>query len=188
MDRDLLKPDPNRIALVIMDIQEKLCTALPQNPLKRLVRYTGVWIEAAQEFGFPLIVTEQYPKGIGFTINKLRTALPEGITPIEKISFSAYGAPAFIETLNDTNASQVIICGVEAHICVYQTALDLLENGRSVFIPADAVLSRTRFTWKNGLDLLQQAGAVVGNTETFIYQMLKAAGSDRFKKFSRLLR
>jgi len=182
-----LKPDPAQMLLVIIDVQERMAPAIPEGPLNKLIRYTNIWIEASKEFNFPVIFTEQYPKGLGATIPEIRSSLA-GIEPVEKISFSCCGEAEFTRALKASKARQVVICGMETHVCVYQTALDLLEDGIQVYLPADAVCSRSKFNWKNGLNLMQHAGAVVGNTETFIFQLLEEAGTDRFKKFSKLFR
>ena len=182
-----LKPDPAQLVLILIDIQERLAPAMPEEPLKKLIRNTNIWIEASREFNFPVIFTEQYPKGLGPTIPEIRSSLP-GIEPVEKISFSCWGEAEFIRALKASKARQAVICGMETHVCVYQTVLDFLEDGMQVYLPADAVCSRSKFNWKNGLNLMQHAGAVVGNTETFIFQLLEEAGSDRFKKFSKLFR
>jgi nicotinamidase-related amidase len=187
MKPDGLKPDPSQLVLVIIDVQERLAPAMPDEPLKKLVRNTNIWIEASREFHFPVIFTEQYPKGLGSTIPEIRSSLA-GVEPVEKICFSSWGEEKFTQALKASKARQAVVCGMETHVCVYQTVLDFLEDGMLVYLPADAVCSRTKFNWKNGLHLMQNAGAVVGNTETFIFQMLEAAGTDRFKKFSRLFR
>ena len=187
MQPNELKPDPSQLVLVIIDVQERLAPAMPEEPLKKLIRNTHIWIEASREYHFPVIFTEQYPKGLGLTIPEIRSNLA-GIEPVEKISFSCFGEPKFTQALKASKARQAVVCGMETHVCVYQTVLDFLEDGMQVYLPADAVTSRSKTNWKNGLHLMHHAGAVVGNTETFIFQMLEEAGTDRFKKFSKLFR
>ena len=187
MKQPVLRPDPDKIALVIIDVQDRLATAMPEEAMQKVIRNTSIWIEAAKEFHFPVIVTEQYPRGLGATVNEIRTMLDE-VQPVEKMGFSCWREPRFVRALEESKARQLILCGMETHVCVYQTALDLLEEGMDVFLPADAVCSRTKFNWKVGLNMIHIAGGVVGSTEAFLFQLLKEAGTERFKKFSRLLR
>ena len=182
-----LRPDPDRLGLVIIDMQDRLAAAMPQDAMQKVIRNTSIWIEAAKEFHFPIILTEQYPRGLGATVNEIRTMVDD-IQPVEKMGFSCLREPGFVRALEESKARRLILCGMETHVCVYQTALDLLEGGMDVFLPADAVCSRTKFNWKTGLNMIHNAGGVVGSTEAFLFQLLKEAGTERFKKFSKLLR
>lgn len=182
--RDLL-PDPARCALLVVDVQERLSTAMPADTLAGVVRNTVVLIETAREFSLPVLVSEQYPRGLGSTLPAVLAALPADSRPVEKLSFSCCGEPAFGPLLAQYD---VILCGMETHVCVLQTALDLLEQGRRVFVAADAVCSRSAANCQLGLDLMQQAGAVIGSAEIFAFGLLRAAGSDRFKRISKLVK
>lgn len=160
---------------------------MPEEVITEVVRNTCILIEAAKEFNFPVLVTEQYPKGLGPTITEVTEKIGD-LSIIEKISFSGYGASAFINQLKSTDSKCIFLCGMECHVCVLQSTLDLIDDNRHVFIPADAVCSRTKHNWQVGLDIMRQAGAVIGSTETFIFQMLGKAGTESFKKLARLLK
>ncbi len=181
------KPDPNKAALVVIDIQDKLARVMDQKVMDRVAQNSVVLIEAAREFGIPILVTEQYVKGLGKTIPAVQIALQD-VEPIEKIAFSTCGSSEFRSALTATKARDIILCGIEAHVCVLQTTLDLLSEGYRVFVPADAVCSREKMNWKLALGIMRDAGAVIGSTEIFVFQMLKAAGTDSFKKLSKLIK
>ena len=178
--------DPQRAVLVVIDVQEKLSAAMPKSVLRQVVKNTGVLIAAAAELGFPVLLTEQYPGGLGRTLPELRQQL-SGVEPIEKLAFSCCGEPAFAGFFSSSTSKQVILTGMETHVCVYQTALDLLDGGHPVFVAADAVCSRSKANWRTGVEAMGRAGAVVGSTEMFLFQMLKAAGSESFKKLAKLI-
>jgi nicotinamidase-related amidase len=181
------KLDPGRTALVVVDIQEKLAAAMPPNVAADVIRNTVTLMETAKDFGMPVLVTEQYPKGLGLTVKEIQDAL-QSYEPIEKITFSCWRTLAFARALEATGAQNVILAGMETHVCLLQTALDLLEKGYRVFIPSDALCSRGKANWRAGLRVMEQAGAVVGSTEMFLFQMLETAGTDRFKRLSKLVR
>lgn len=179
-------PDPKRAVLALVDIQERLLTAIPAVTSAALTRAAAALIGAAHEFGFPVLLTEQYPRGLGPTATGLRSLLPD--TPvIEKLVFNACAVPEFQNRLGDS-PQDVILCGIEAHVCVLQTAFALQQAGHRVFIAADAVASRKKLDWKIGLDLMRQSGMVIGTSEIFLFGMLEAAGTDRFKKLSALVK
>jgi nicotinamidase-related amidase len=182
-----LVPSPSLSALVVIDIQEKLSNAMPSDALELVVKGTKALAALAREFSFPILLTEQYPRGLGSTLPGLHEALVD-IQPIQKMAFSCWGELAFQQALTATRASDILLCGMETHVCVFQTALDLLAAGKRVFLPADALCSRSPENRSLALDLLRQAGAVVGCSEMFIFQMLREAGSERFKRLSRLVR
>ena len=180
-------PDPTQTALVVIDIQQKLAATMPPEELPGVLRYSAALLGLAQEFNLPIIITEQYPAGLGPTLPEIMEKAP-GVSPIPKIAFSCLGEPAFTTALEKTSASQVILCGIECHVCVLQTAFDLLASGRQVFVAADAICSRTSLNYKTGLALMQEGGVVISSTEILLFQMLRQAGSDRFKRLSRLIR
>jgi nicotinamidase-related amidase len=185
--RDLL-PHPERSALLVIDVQERLAPAMPADRLPEVLRNTRILIETAREFSLPVLVSEQYPKGLGPTVAQLRDVLPESCTPVAKTAFSCCGEPAFGPILDAITGRDIILCGMETHVCVLQTALDLLEQGRRVYVAADAVASRTALNWQTGLDLMHQAGAVIGTTEVFAFGLLRAAGTEQFKRISRMVK
>jgi nicotinamidase-related amidase len=183
-----LLPDPARSALLVIDIQERLSAAMQAGTLAGVVSNTVVLIETAREFNLPVLISEQYPRGLGPTLPQVMAALPAGTRPIEKLAFSCCGEPAFAPLLQQVAGLDLILCGIETHVCVLQTALDLLGLGQRVFVAADAVCSRSDDNRRLGLDLMQQAGAVIGSTEIFAFGLLRAAGSERFKRISKLIK
>lgn len=184
---DLL-PDREHCMLLVVDVQERMLPAIPPSVAASVLRNTGILIAAAREFSLPLLVSEQYPKGLGPTVSEIKAALPEDFTPFAKIEFSCCAAPGFQPLLDATGKRDVILCGIEAHVCVLQTALDLLGSGRRVFVAADATCSRAKRNWQLGLELMQRAGAVIGSTEIFAFALLGAAGSEQFKRIARLVK
>ncbi|MCL2760604.1 MAG: hydrolase [Desulfuromonadales bacterium] len=178
--------DADRSVLVVVDVQEKLCKAMDEKVLEHLTNNIDILIQAAVELNIPVIFTEQYPKGLGETLEKFKKYLDE--KPVEKTSFSCCGESCFPDKLRKTGRSQAIITGMEAHVCVLQTVLDLLDNGYKVHMVKDAVMSRKKENWRVGVDIARDAGAVVTSAETVLFQLLKRAGGEAFKKLSKLIR
>ncbi len=185
--RDLL-PHPDRAALLVIDVQERLAPAMPVDRLPDVMRNTRILIETAREFSLPVLVSEQYPKGLGPTVAEVRELLPEGCIPTAKTAFSCCGEPTFAPLFDSIAGRDIILCGMETHVCVLQTALDLLEQGRRVYVAADAVASRTALNWQTGLDLMRQAGVIIGTTEVIAFGLLRAAGTEQFKRISRMVK
>lgn len=172
--------------LVVIDVQEKLCRAMDEKVLERLVKNTTILQEAAKELGIPVIATEQYVKGLGETLPELKGCL---LGPaIEKMTFSCCGETPFPEKLNSLGRKQVIVTGMETHVCVLQTVIELLDAGYTVHVVRDAVMSRRKDNWFIGLETAKAAGAVITSTETALFQLLRVAGTEEFKKLSKLVR
>lgn len=165
--------------MVVIDIQERLLPAMHdrERVLQNAVRLT----QAAAILKVPVIVTEQYRKGMGPTVPELAAGIG-GVEPIEKLSFSCCGADAFGAALENHGAGDVILCGIEAHVCVLQTALDLLDRGFRAFVVADAVSSRTPENCSLALGRLRESGAVIVSTEMILFELLNRAGTDEFKQ------
>jgi nicotinamidase-related amidase len=172
--------------LVVIDVQEKLCAAMPAEEAQAVIRNIGILLQAAALLDVPPLYTEQYPQGLGPTLESLQPWLGQ-VPRIEKTVFSCWQAPGFRQHLT-SDRPQVILSGMEAHICVLQTALDLQAHGHQVIIAADAVLSRRSAHRDNALQRLTQAGVIVSNTESIVFEWLGAAGSDAFKQISKLIR
>ena len=172
--------------LVVIDIQEKLCHAMDEKVLKHLVRNTGILMDTAAELQIPTLVTEQYVKGLGETVAELKGR--SAAAAFEKMTFSCCGDAAFIEKMKSFGRKQVIIAGMECHVCVLQTVIELLDAGFCVHLVRDAVMSRRKENWLVGLDAARDAGAVITSTEAALFQLLKVAGTDEFKKLSKLVR
>lgn len=173
--------------LVVTDVQERLFGAMDAERRDEMVRNLKILLATARRLGTPVVVTEQYPKGLGHTLPELRVLLDDA-SALEKTAFSACGVPGFAERLRELDAAPVILTGVEAHVCVLLTALDLLGRGVRVSIVADAVCSRRATSMDLGLAQARQAGAVITSTETVVFQLLGSSDTEAFREISKLLR
>ena len=180
------KVDRKNAVVVVVDIQERLLPAMRPDELERVFKYSKAMIGAARELGIPVLATEQYPKGLGPMAPAIRELLPE--PPLVKTHFSCGADPAFVEALKATGRKQVIIVGMETHVCVFQTARDLADAGYDVYVCADAVTSRFDEHRRVGLQLIERAGALVTTAESVIFDLLHQAGTPEFKKVSQLVR
>ncbi len=171
--------------LVIVDIQERLLPAMFEK--ERVVENAVRLIRSAKVLGVPVFATEQYRKGLGATVPTVAAAWGE-LKPIEKTAFSACGVEGFGEALRTRGISDVILCGLETHVCVSQSCLDLVDEGFRVFVVADAVSSRTDENHRLGLERMRQAGAVLVSTEMVIFELLERAGTAEFKEILGLIK
>ncbi|WP_353684639.1 hydrolase [Thermodesulfovibrio sp. 3907-1M] len=171
---------PENALFVIIDMQEKLAKAMKEDILEKTVKNIITFVELCKIYQIPIIFTEQYPKGLGKTLEEIKSLIND--EAIEKISFSSAGEEKFISKIRELNRQKIILTGMETHVCVWQTALDLLQRGYHVFVPSDAVCSRKKQDWKIGIELMKNAGAVITCTETLVFQLLKKAGTAEFKK------
>jgi nicotinamidase-related amidase len=175
------KLDAGRAALVVIDVQEGFRKAVPD--FDRVARATATLIQGADAIGIPVVVTEQYPTGLGETAPEVSEHLPEGTERLEKVCFSATDADGF----DLGGRGQALVCGVETHVCVNQTTLDLLEAGVEVQVAEDAVGSRTEENKRIGLHKMEAAGAVLTSVETALFELLGRAGTDEFKRVQKLI-
>lgn len=175
------KLDADRAALVVIDVQEGFRKAI--DDFDEIARATATMIRGAEALGLPVVVTEQYPKGLGATAPEVARELPDGVTPISKTCFSAAEAEGFGLGGRD----QAIICGIETHVCVNQTVLDLLDEGIEAHVVSEAVGSRSPDNRALGLEKLERAGAWRTSVETALFELLRGAGTDRFKTVQRLV-
>ncbi|HJV34163.1 hydrolase [Geomonas sp.] len=178
--------DRSSAQLVVVDVQEKLCVAMDPKVLEKLTKNISILLDSAAELGLPVITTEQYVKGLGETVPALKEKLPG--KSLEKMTFSCCGGEGFMDALAANDRRQVILVGMETHVCVLQTALELLSAGYVVHLVCDAVMSRRKDNWKIALKSMAAAGAVLTSTESVLFQLLKVAGTDEFKKLSKLVR
>ncbi len=173
-------------ALVIVDFQEAFRKAIPDfDELAKSIK------RAATGFGIldcPVIVTEQYPKGLGHTALEVLEVLPAGFQLFEKSAFSSCGDAAFVDSLKTNNISQVLLCGVETHICVNQTALDLLESGYQVHVLEDCVGSRFQTNKEIGLAKLYRSGAIPCCVEMALFEIMGDSKSPQFKEIQELIK
>lgn len=175
------KLDPKRAALVVIDVQEAFRKAVPDFP--EVAGATGVLVEGAKVMEIPIAITEQYPKGLGHTAPEVTEHLPDEVKPIEKLCFSAPEAEGFDLGGRD----QALVCGIETHVCVNQTVLDLLAEGIEVHVARDAVGSRTAENKELGLRKVERAGAWLTSVETALFELVRRAGTDEFKAVQKLI-
>lgn len=179
--------EAERCALVVIDIQEKLLPPIFQK--EQLVRNAQLLIRAAEILKIPALLSTQYAKGLGGTVPEISSLL-SGTEAIDKTLFSCFGSDAFCAAMKRLpgQCNTLLLCGMESHICVAQTALAALREGYLVHVASDAVSSRTEWNWKIGLERMRAAGAVISSTEMMIYELMRASSSAAFKELLRHLR
>lgn len=172
---------PEQCALIVIDIQEKLLPPIFQK--EQLVRNSQLLIRAAGILKIPSMMSTQYAKGLGATVPEISSLLA-GTEPVDKTLFSCFGSDAFCSLLKRLPGQRttLLLCGMESHICVMQTALGALREGYLVHIASDAVSSRTEWNWKIGLERMRAAGAVISSTEMMIYELMRSSSSAAFKE------
>jgi nicotinamidase-related amidase len=180
-------PDAQEVVLMVIDIQERLLAAMPEDVRQKVLRNAGILVKAAREFGYPIILLEQYPQGLRHTATEIKDLIPE-ISPIEKVAFNCCDVPAFTDTLERLGRRDVILCGMESHICILQTSFGLMEIGKRVFVSADAVCSRVKLNWDLSLEVMRQAGVMVGSTEMLLFMLNNTARTEDFTKLSRMVK
>jgi nicotinamidase-related amidase len=173
--------EAGQCALIVVDIQEKLLPPIFQR--EQLVRNAQLLIRTAGILKIPAIVSTQYAKGLGNTVPEISSLLPEA-PAVDKQMFSCFGSDVFCSMLKRLpgNRNTVLLCGMESHICVMQTALGALREGYLVHVASDAVGSRTEWNWKIGLERMRAAGAILSSTEMMIYELLRSSGTTAFKE------
>ena len=174
--------EAEQCALVVVDIQEKLLPPIFNKD--ELVRNTKLLIRLAHILNLPVMLTTQYSKGLGGTVPEIASLLDGDAHPIDKLEFSCFGSNLFRSALKSIpgNRNTVLLCGMETHICVMQTALGALNDGYLVHVASDAVGSRSEWNWKIGLDRMKAAGAVISSTEMMMYELLRCSGTPQFKE------
>jgi len=179
--------EANHSQLVVIDVQERLVAAMPEKSRQQTLHNTALLTQAANILKIPITHTEQYPKGLGTTEEVVRAHLA-GTAAIEKTCFSCFAADGFITAVSLAQRQQIILCGMESHVCVLQTAIELQQAGYQVFVVEDAVCSRQKRHHNNALARLRQAGIIVTNAESMIFEWLRDASHPDFKSLSRMLR
>lgn len=174
--------------LVVVDLQSRLLQAMPSEQAQSTMENAIRLIRGAALLDVPVLATEQYPRGLGSSAAEILEALPPGVVPIEKVDFSCQKVPEFRAALASLERKTVILCGVEAHVCVYQTALDSLAQNFNTVVAADAICSRRPENHVLAMESMRQAGAFISPTESILFEWLGRAGGDAFKEISRMLR
>jgi len=185
MKRNAVVLQREKAALLIIDVQEKILAAM-QNP-DTLLSNIEKLINGFKILNIPIYITEQYPKGLGPTSQRL-TNLLEGTEAIPKMSFSCFGAGELFNTLKNKKITQIVVCGIESHVCVQQTVLDLLVNDFQVSLAADAVSSRKIIDYETALRRMNEHGAEITTTESILFELLNVCGTDEFKAISKIVR
>ena len=175
-----------RSALAIIDMQEAFRTKIPG--FAEIAERIAIMVEGAKLLNLPIIVTEQYPKGLGHTAEEIKAVLPAGLEIIEKTAFSSCGAQQFVTQLERVGAKQVLVCGIEAHICVNQTVHDLLANGFQVHLLTDCISSRKVNDRKTASRKMQGSGAILCSVEMALFELMRDAKHEQFKAIQGLIK
>ncbi|MBI0584048.1 MAG: isochorismatase family protein [Methanomassiliicoccus sp.] len=177
--------DKEDVQLLVVDVQERLVPAMPERD--GTVANIGHLLELARLLDLPVTITEQNPRGLGGTIEAIASAAGE-FEPLDKITFSCLDTEAIAARLRSAGRGTIVVVGMEAHICIYQTCLDLIARGCSVHVVRDAVCSRKSVDKETAVDNIRAAGAVVTTTETVIFQLLRCAGTPEFRAMSKRIK
>ncbi len=177
-----------RAALLVVDIQERLLPAMLD--AEGVIKSSLILIHAARTLGLPIVVSQQYPKGLGATAPQIEEALAgaKDLHRFDKLEFSAAATPEFAALAPKLGRDQWILCGMETHVCVYQTLRDLVARGYQAHVASDAVSSRTEANWNIGISLAEKCGGVLTSTEVCVFDLLERAGSDEFKALSKVIK
>ena len=172
--------------LAIIDMQDAFRAKIPN--FTEVANRIAVMVQGARLLGLPIIVTEQYPKGLGHTAPEILAVLPESLEIIEKTTFSSCGAQSFLTQLERSAAKQVLLCGIEAHICVNQTAHDLLAKGFQVHLLTDCITSRKPYDRKAATRKMQGSGAILCSVEMALFELMRDAKHEQFKAIQGLIK
>ena len=178
--------DPARACLLVIDMQENFRPHIADfTPIAGRI---ATMVRGAAMLGVPVLVTEQYPKGLGATVEEIRTALPPGVQPVDKTAFSSCGAAPLVEQLKATGRQQVIVCGIEAHVCVNQTVHDLLASDHQVHLLTDCITARSPQSVQTALPKMQRSGALPSNVEMALFELMRDAKHPKFKEVQKLVK
>lgn len=181
--------DARRSLLLVVDVQERLAAAMPEDAMARLLANAAILLESAKILGVPVVCTEQYPKGLGPTVAPLLEKLSAGgVTPIDKMTFDAMSEPRAAAAVAAHDPTNVIVLGMESHVCVFQSVRELRRRRLRTIVVSDAVTSRTEINRQAGLALAERCGATAIPTESIVFDWLERAGTDQFKAISKLVR
>ena len=178
--------DKNKAALIVVDVQEAFRDVIKD--FKKTAKRVAVAVEGSQILSIPILVTEQYPKGLGKTAKEIAEVLSAGAETFEKTAFSSCGAAAFLDRLNSLKVTQAVLCGLETHVCVNQTAHDLLDHGIQVHLLLDAVCSRSKVNKRAGLQKMFSSGVVPSSVELALFELMRDAKHEQFKQIQALIK
>lgn len=177
--------DKKESLLLIIDVQERLVATLDKDVV---VNRTASLVKAANILEVPTIATEQYSKGLGPTVEKVKQNLIKDAPILEKMAFSAVKEPGILEKIKSYNKKQIVVCGIETHVCVHQTVSDLLDEGFDVYVVKDACASRNKYEFKQGIERMQGNGAKISCLEIVLFEWLKTAKNIKFKEVQALIK
>lgn len=187
-DAAKMKLDRAKAGLMVIDVQERLSAAMQPEELDWKAANIGILMQGMKALGVPVIITEQYPRGLGATIPEIGKHIQKGQAPLDKVEFSCVANEKIAKAVADSGRTQWILAGMESHVCVYQTARDLIAQGMDAFVVYDAVISRAAINFEIGIRLVERAGAFVTSTETVLFDLLHKAASDEFREISPLVK
>ena len=176
---------PENTCLVIVDIQENLLPVMAEP--ERVVKNTAVLIQTAKALNIPILWCQQVPKALGATVESVACHLG-GVEPINKFSFSCCGDEAFLTKLDETKSKSAVICGIESHVCIFQTAVDLMQKGLNVHVVADAISSRTVENKQIAINRMTKEGVTVTSTEMLLFELLKDTKHEKFRELAKLIK
>lgn len=174
-----------KTALLVIDIQERILSVIHE--VENVIQNTLKLINGFNIMNLPIYYTEQYPKGLGITEARIKEALGSN-EAIQKLTFSCYGAVNLFDEMKEKNIEQVVVCGIESHVCVQQTVLDLLANGFQVNVAYDSVSSRRKSDYEISIARMRSNGAEILGTESVLFELLNACGTEEFKAVSKLVK
>ena len=174
--------------LLCIDIQDRLLQTMVEPARSRMIENTVRLLKTAQLLSIPVIYTEQYPQGLGATVDEIKEFIPEDSHHFDKTCFSSCATDNFLETVRETRKRQIIVTGMETHVCVMQTVLELQEDGFEVFVADDAVCSQKMAHWKSALNRMRQTGVTAAPTESLLFEWLRDSSHEHFKTVSGYLR
>jgi len=180
--------DPHKALFLLIDFQSNLAVAMKKDVYAGCERNAGLMISSCNSLNVPVLVTEQYSKGLGPTVERLKTSLKDDYKPVDKLTFSCYRDPVFQASFCKLDRKYILVAGIESHVCVLQSVLDLVANSYYVHVLSDAVCSRYKSDWVNALRYMRDAGAVITTTEIAVFQLLQRAGTPEFKAISALFK
>lgn len=171
--------------LLVIDVQEKLVRALDKDII---VKRVANLVKSANILNIPVLVTEQYPKGLGNTVEPVAVSFPQDTVIVEKTAFNALLEEGFLDKVKSYGKKQIVICGIETHICVHQTAAALLREGFEVYVAKDGCASRSKYEFKQGIEIMQANGAKISCVEIILFEWLKTAKHPNFKEVQALIK
>lgn len=174
--------------LLVIDVQDRLAAAMQPEGLDWICKNIGILMDAMAVLKVPVIITEQYPKGLGPTVPEVSKHVMKGQAPISKVEFSCCESADVTKAIESSGRTQWIVTGMESHVCVYQTARDLIAKGMSAFVVYDGIISRTGTNYEVGVRLMERAGAYITSTETMLFDLLHKAGTPEFRELQPLVK